>query len=406
MAQLKSLFSELEKTSPRGTSNIAGYIEGSNFHYRISNNENLPAAVTVLDLVGKKYGLIYTNLNKDHWIYTYTGVSGGESQNSLLHVDDSNTVASQAKLMTGQAKVRVLADEGPGPAPLGGGGGLFQAAKGLEEDENPVVYKGAEKVHTKEKGLHRALRYYMLAAYALLGKCAKSDYTGGNYIAALMVDDAGRILSYGVNSGWFHHGEVNMLLDYFRRNSAAGKFPSKTIIFSTLTPCKQCSKYLQASRPDESVIFMGQKDPGSLGKVGEKFATYLDAATDPILNRVATPVMKAEVIGTKVIPGAWGKPPTKQNVYQDVKVGENVKHYTLDLALSGKMGEGASVAEQIGEKCKLTLIESMSTLTHKFSKQRPTTEEALDQGVKIPILHYLNKWISSANLTNQPKSIS
>ncbi len=408
MAELKNLVRELEKENPRASHNIAGYIDDNRrFRYQVSSNENLPAAAIVLDLVGKKQGMIYTNLRRNHWIYTYTSAIGGEGGTDLMYVDDSNAVASESRSMAGRPSVRVLAGVGSNPGPLRDAGGLFQAAKGLHDSERKVIYTGAEKVHTREKGLHRALRYYMLAAYAVLGKCAQSNYDGGNYIAALLVDDSGRILSYGVNSGWFHHGETNMLLNYFRANSAAGKFPSNTIIFSTLTPCKQCSKYLQDTRPAESVIFIGQEDTGSRGREGEKFGVHLSAVTDPVRSRVATPIMKTEVIGTKTVKGAWGKPDSTVNVTREVPSGqEKVEHFLVETLLSGKMGEGASVAEQIGQKCKEVLIQSRGTLTYKSSKVRPKGEGNDDQLVKSQVLEYLNTWIGDVALTSELRPIA
>ncbi len=275
------------------------------------------------------------------------------------------------------------------------GGGLFQAAKDLTDKAAIYKEEGAKKVSTTEKGLHRAVRYYMLAAYSILGKCATQKYEGGNYIAALMVDDTGTILSYGINSGWFHHGEVNMLLNYFKANPTATQFPSKTIVFSTLTPCKQCSKYLEDARPTDSIIFMGQNDPGTLGRVGEKHAVYLSSVTDPILNRVAKPIMKSKVVGTKTVKG-WGKESTVQ-VMEEYQDGEKVERYALDAALSDKMGPGASVAEQIGTKCNLILNQSMVTLTHKFDKVRANNQEGSDQAVKIPVLSYLRSWIAGVS---------
>jgi tRNA(Arg) A34 adenosine deaminase TadA len=193
---------------------------------------------------------------------------------------------------------------------------------------------------------------------------------------------------------------VNMLLNYFTANPSARQFPSKTIVFSTLTPCKQCSKYLESSRPAESVIFMGQKDTGSLGQVGEKYGVYLSAVTDSILNRVAQPIMKSRVVGSTTVKG-WGGKTSTVPVTEQYQEGEKVSHYEVDSSLSEKMGQGATVAEQIGQKCNQILIQSMSTLTHKFDKERPTSQERLDQGVKIPVLNYLKLWIESVNSTSR-----
>lgn len=403
MPSLKTFFEDLEKTYPRETHNIAGYIQQGTFKYHISSNENLPAAVVVFDKVGKKQGLVYTNIKKSHWIYTYTGDSG-EGDKTLEYSGESNATASEKDTMgAGKGEVRLYAGEGRNPGPLGNAGGLFEAAKALHDSETPVKY-GKTDPHTRTRGLHRALRFYMLAAYALLGKCAEGDYGGGNYIAALLVDDKGKIVSYGVNSGWFHHGETNMLLNYFRAHAADGKFPSNTIVFSTLTPCKQCSKYLQSTRPDDSVIFIGQEDTGSRGSEGEKFGVHLGAVTDPLRNRVATPVFREKLVGEKTIPGAWGKPPSKVPIYEKEKTGEKVEKYLLETYLAQKMGQGASVAEQVGQKCSGILIQSRQTFDHKSSKVRDQTHD--DELVKHQVLEYLNRWLGGVGSASAMKRIS
>ena len=407
MPELRSLFITLEKTHSRDASNIAGYIDqGGIFRYHVSNSEHLPAAAVVFDLIGKgkrKDGTVYTNLRKAHWIYTYTSGAQSEGGNDLVYVDGSNAVASEAKSMEeGKGKVRVLAGEGPNPGPLQGGG-LFQAARDLHDTNALMSYKGMDD-HSRTKGLHRALRYYMLAAYALLGKSAEAGYAGGNYIAALLVNDEGKILSWGVNSGWFHHGETNLLLNYFSEHASDVRFPSNTILFSTLTPCRQCSKYLQSTRADESVIFIGQNDPGSRGREGEKFGVHLSAVTDPVRNRVVTPKMGFRDTGKRTVTGgAWGKPSTTVPVMEQVKIGENVEKSNLEVLLAQKMRDGATVAEQIGQHCKELLIQSRVTFTHKQTKVRDHKLD--DQLIKYQVLDYLNTWMKRVSLQSELKAI-
>ncbi len=410
MPQITTLFEHLEKEHPRNSANIAGYINDQNvFCYHVSSSNNLPAAVVVFDLVGynkRKNGKVYTNLTKSHWVYTYVGSAEGGSAPDLVHVNESNASALEATPMTkGKGQVRVLAGEGGNPGPLTGGG-LFQAAKSLHDSATPVSYLGAKDNHSRDKGLHRALRYYMLAAYALLGKCAGGESSVGNYIAALLVDDQGKILSYGINSGGFHHGETNMLLNYFRAHGNDPTFPANTIIFSTLTPCKQCSKYIEATRPGDSVVFIGQRDTGSRGREGEKYGVHLSAVTDPIRNRVAKPIMGTRETGeVRTIPGVWGKGPTTVKVTEQVQTGEDVKRSDLEEMLSKKMKEGdGTIAEQIGKYCTELLIQSRGTFTHKQTKAR--NQGVDDQLVKYQVLDYLNTWMNGVGANSDLKAIS
>lgn len=410
MPPLKSLFLGLEANKSRDAFNIAGYIDqDETFKYHVSNNENLPAAAVVFDLIGKQQnptGKVYTNSRKGHWIYTYTSGSGSEGGRELLYAHDSNASAKEAKSMEeGKGKVRVVAGEVSGQGPLKPKGGLFQAAKDLHDGKKQVSYKGVDN-HTREKGLHRALRYYMLAAFALLGKGAQAGYDQGNYIAALLVDDQGGILSYGVNSGWFHHGETNMLLNYFCAHSSQSKFPANTIIFSTLTPCQQCSKYLQGTRPDESVIFIGQLDSGSKGSEGEKYGKHLSAVTDPIRNRVAKPKMEVRDTGKFKEVKGWGPTPSKVPITELVQVGETVTKPILETLLSEQMREGSTVAEQIGKNCSEVLIQSRATFAHKYAKKEKRNQELEDQLVKCQVLEYLNTWVEGVNLASKLKTIS
>jgi len=336
-------------------------------------------------------------------MYTYTTGPEGDGGNNLVYIDDANVVAGDVgPLINGKGKVRVLAGKGPSTSPLRGGG-LYQAAKNLHDSDSLVSYRESDD-HSRDKGLHRALRYYMLAAYALLGKSAEAGYSEGNYIAALLVDDDGNILSYGVNSGWFHHGETNMLLHYFSEHAAQTQFPANTIIFSTLTPCKQCSKFLESTRPGNSVIFIGQEDTGGRGSEGEKYGVHLSAVTDPIRNRVARPVMADRDTGkVRTVGGAWGKAATTAPVMERVQIGETVEKPILETLLAQKMQEGATIAEQVGKHCGEILIQSRGTFTRKHAKVRDQRLD--DQLVKYQVLDYLNTWMKGVKLQSALKQI-
>ena len=263
-------FSQKKYANP-DTLNVAGYLVEGKFYYLESTNKALPAAVQFLQSTPREKH-IYTNLRTDHWLRTY-----------LRQVHDHN----QSKRSTGSQRTTKEAEFAPVvasafpayleppdlPAPLTGG--LYQAAWDLKS--------GAERADaaSRTRGLRRILRYYMLTTYSLLDMCRFASYEGlGNYVAALLVSDKGEILSAGVNTGSYRHAEVSMLHAYFHSNPTATTYPENTIVFSTLTPCKQCTGYLKDTKPVESVIYFGQEDPGKFGSVGKEISFQLASVTD------------------------------------------------------------------------------------------------------------------------------
>jgi hypothetical protein len=353
---------EVIKGLATGGKNVAGYIEKSGekktFVYVLSESLNLPAAAYVMDTAGKAAKTVYTNLANDHWILTYT-----KRRPLYCVTDETADPRVDVTRPLGGAKLSVLGGDRASLEPIPGGG-LYAAAKRLAGGGKGNVAKG------KDNGLERALRYYMLAGYSLLGLCAEAGYSEGNYIAALMVSDTGKILSFGVNSGFFHHGEVNMLFNYFSRpgNSTKAKFEENTIVFSTLTPCKQCTDYLLACKPTESHIYIGQADTGEFGKEGAKYFEFLDKVT---------------------------KPPNIMAMYSST-----LKKEALHSHLSSKMNtEEGMIAKQIGLKCKETLLGSAKTFVAKTLKDREGQGDPEEQALKHAVLTYLAGWLGTVSLT-------
>jgi tRNA(Arg) A34 adenosine deaminase TadA len=412
--------------------NVAGYMQDDGtFLYEISKSEHLPAAALLLDspTVPSKTA-IYTNLREDHWLYTYK--TARAKQGGLVFVDtkkpDKLNVFVAKKAVANKRSLKVLAGNSA-TGPLGKAGGLFKAAEDLAE--NPVFYKKVAKDHSKEKGLHRALRYYMLAAYAALGKCATVDYKDGNYVCALAVSDSGQIISWGVNSGSFHHGEVNMLLNYFSENATAKHLPPNTIIFSTLTPCKQCSGYIESVREKGQVaIFMGQEDTGEFGREGAKYGMYLRDLTDPVQARVEKDGLLRKTIKTenKPTPTKTDRTKTTQVKTIDAQTVKDLARYSIDDKLKELITDG-SIAGKIGETCKTELIQSYNTLNRKFIKPRvttiskpvpsvadksdpattdkpQTTEELADQIIKVAVLTYLRNWLGTVGTATTFKIVA
>lgn len=403
MPDLSEVILKLRQQNPGG--NIAGYMEGTKFIYEASSSDNLPAAAFLFDGSATRIKAhVYTTLPISHWLYTYMGAK--DKNGGLVHVSGNLKVNINVteSARAGKRTIKVVGGQAPA-GPLGSGGGLFEATKTL------ASYKGKKgekvpKVHTEEKGLHRALRYYMLAAYAVLGKCAKANYEGGNYVCALAVNDSGQIFSWGVNSGSFHHGEVNMLMNYFSNNPTEKALPANTIVFSTLTPCQQCSGFLQSVNPGR--IFMGQKDTGPVGQAGEAFGSFLGKLTDPIMARVSSGEGLTRRDGTVTTYDLTVA--TKKNKLGAVTVPKFVTdpapkgtRFELDTVLEQLVTDG-NIASKIGQYCRRELRHSYDTLDQKYWKTRPL--DILDGKVKMAVLTYLHQWMKTVDATVSEKTIA
>jgi tRNA(Arg) A34 adenosine deaminase TadA len=340
--------------------NVAGYLEGNSgstvLRYIRTKNVNTPAVAIVLDSVPETARPVYTNLSPDHWILTYTG-------KDVVCVTPAHSQLVNSATAIDSPKLALVGGDRASTQPITGGG-LYGAAERLCSGK-----KGTTK---SEHALEAVVRYYMLAAYSLLGICADAGYSDGNYIAAIMVDDKGSILSFGVNSGWFHHGEVNMLLNYFSKsgNGLKTTYPENTIVFSTLTPCRQCTKYLLATKPAKSIIYIGQEDTGDFGKEGADHFSFLDQVTKP--PRMVSPV-----------------------------TGSALHKVEIHSHLSSKMVKGkGTTASQIGKNCKQALLGSANTLVKKTLKDR-SGKDPEEQAIKDGVLSYLTYWLGTVDLTKR-----
>lgn len=115
----------------------------------------------------------------------------------------------------------------------------------------------------------RARRVYMLAAFCILKKHGRVNYsrTNGHNIGSILVSDDGEVLSWGVNTGGFCHAEINTLIGYFAKNPDKTKLPSKSVIFTTLKPCQMCSTLIKNTENLGSNLkaWYGMVDEGKQG---------------------------------------------------------------------------------------------------------------------------------------------
>jgi deoxycytidylate deaminase len=301
---LKGEFAKLEKLHP-GKS-IAAYLDppGSGIaaavkptlRYHVSNHSAVPAAAAMFDALEDRR-LVYTNLAADTWLTTYMKAQ-------LVHMGNvagcTDLKAWQRKSVDWEIENVVVAPHmalrvggrflGDTPGPIAGGG-LGAAAK--EVAARPAA---ADAGSGRKKAIERALRYYALASYAVISRARHHSTMLGNYVGAILVSDSGRILGWGFNSTSYHHAEVNLTLAYLMANNGATALPANSVVFSSLTPCKQCAKLLETVRGGTNTIFYGQYDSGEFGKIGAATSAKIDSVTKPVV--VGAKPARTQVAGT------------------------------------------------------------------------------------------------------------
>ncbi len=363
--------------TPTGGSNVAGYIDGSEFKFYRSDSLGLPAVVNaLLGQPKSSRAAIYTNRLDALWIKNYPKIKV-KSMDQLLP-NEGDGAAEVALVLQREKKwpKQITALDLSPPLP---DGGLYAAAAGLSKDL--TLPPGSRK-----KGLARALRYYMLATYSLVDISSAESYEGlKNYVGALLVSDKGQILAAGINTGSFRHAEVSMLLSYFRKNPTATKVPENSIIFSTLTPCKGCTGFLNVAKSSNCVIYFGQEDTGKDGRVGKKISTQFSEKTKEPLGR-SKEALPGEVETDDDIGGSGVVSVGTASEIHKIQVGKG---------LTSCMGEG-SIATQIGKAkhAKEILRSGSEALVHKMLKTREGKDA--ESEVKHAVLQHIGQWLGTS----------
>ncbi len=282
-------------------------------HYTESGHPRIPADVYWLNemLANRKTLKVSDTLPSGHWIKTYCARIFIQATGKQ---PDFKTLLKLPAAEEALKKLLLKPPSGKGPKSLAGKS-LYDAALKLKGGADPASSKG------EAKGLERAMRYYMLATYSLIDALAvqkKAPSPVSNYVAAMLIDQEGSILSVGVNVGSFMHAEVSMLLSYFMSNPAQSHLPAKSLVFSTLTPCMQCTKFLMESRAAATLMYFGQMDKGDFGNIGSlDVAGFKQAVADDknkdydISYLTGTPEDE-----TIALPGLFGKAPKVYNINQ------------------------------------------------------------------------------------------
>ena len=257
-----------------GGDSIAGYLEPDarssggphRFVHWESSNPMLPAFVNCLE-GGGDMRRIYTNHEDAPWVRPR---GPGVKRRGVLRADDGDgSLMIEPVPMTTRAwPASVAGSRGPGPLPAGGlhAATLSSGSATDAPDDECDVSEPA-----------RILRHYALAARTLIASSAASGFAGSHdHVGAILVDDTGRILAAGINTGSYRHAEVSLLLSWFRNDPRARTLPAKSIVFCTLTPCRQCTRYLSLAKAPDTLIRFDETDAGRSGRAGERIAERID----------------------------------------------------------------------------------------------------------------------------------
>lgn len=359
--------------NPRDGYNIAGFVVGKEFRYFESSNLMLPAVVNALQ---EPHGneAIYTNRRETMWLKDYP-LTKVKFMDVLKNNEADGASEVTPRLLTDKKwPRRIISTELAAPI---AGGGLYACASKVRKTDTFVE-------GSRDRGLARALRYYMLAAYSLLDISNQEGYQGlKNYVGALLVSDKGEILAAGINTGKFRHAEVGMLLSYFRNNPNASSIPQNSVIFSTLTPCRGCTGFLTLAKSTNSVIYFGQKDTGKDGKIGQKISSPLSEKTKAPMGR------SSQALTGTVEPGE-----SEGGGVVSLCAASAIHKVQIDNGLASCMGEG-SIATQIGKaKDSRGIIGSASeALIHKMLKSRAGGSD--EDLIKQAVLTYIGQWLGS-----------
>ena len=263
MADLPVKLHDFIRAAEHGDDSIAGYLEpGARasadphrfVHWR-SSNAMLPAFVNCLE-DGGDMRRVYTNHERAPWARP-RGPGVKRRDNLRAESGDGALMVEPVPMESRRWPARVSVPAGPAPL----SGGLHAAAL----SSAPT----------------RSLHLYVLATRTLIASSAASGFAGvHDHVGALLVSDAGAILAAGINTGSYRHAEVSLLLSWFRDNPEAHALPAKSIVISTLTPCRQCTRYLSLAKAPDTLVRFDEADAGRSGRVGERIAERVDVDVD------------------------------------------------------------------------------------------------------------------------------
>ncbi len=207
----------------------------------------------------KQYGItpfkkVIRNYNIPKWDWINANKSEGEAKLDLHYTEERVRNEQFQKSIQIGKQMPVFLDAGK------------FTLDGLGPD--PELPSISERV--VEHSVMKARRLYMLAAFVLLRKASKirvvESGVAQHNIASLLVDEHGKVLAWGFNTGDFRHAEVNTVMNYFDRTPSAKVLPPRSVLFSTLKPCAMCSSLIKSYwGQGELMVYYGMNDTGLNG---------------------------------------------------------------------------------------------------------------------------------------------
>lgn len=135
--------------------------------------------------------------------------------------------------------------------------------------ENLLAVSAVDKFVENLSG--KGFQEYMQAAQQLARQVPRGEvlHDYDRDIAALLFDEKGKLLSYGLNSNSKNktlHAEVNLLQKWYRETQS--KVPSGSVLISTHKPCKMCAGmiYHWSENPHETRVLYGVEESGGLSR--------------------------------------------------------------------------------------------------------------------------------------------
>ena len=211
-----------------------------------------------------------------------------------------------------------------------------------------------------------------------------------DHVGAILVSDAGAILAAGINTGSYRHAEVSLLLSWFRDHPQARTLPAKSIVLSTLTPCRQCTRYLSLAKAPDTLVRFDEADEGRSGRVGERIAERIDVGTAPGFERAPVPA------GDPALESG----PAEAKVARDAtSPGANAAREAERRARRNG-GEGGTSRIDGSREARRAILHAAESVDRASSRttNRHREADAGERQVEADVLGYLAKWILDATL--------
>ena len=152
--------------------------------------------------------------------------------------------------------------------------GAFPLSKPIRAAHGQTI-SGEVTLNLKSNDAKKIHRLYMAAAFTLLhdrarfevGAWPENAKTWDGSIAAILVHESGKVLSYGLNKAsttTLFHAEIVAVENYFLHHKTT-TLPKNCHLYTTMEPCHMCAGYLayHASKTEGMVIYYGHTDHGA-----------------------------------------------------------------------------------------------------------------------------------------------